>query len=70
MNENNIALLVPTKSDKERAEEIKKELAEIHIPVCALLDKIHQDGFEANVQVGLNAFGKYAVMGLMVIKRF
>lgn len=67
---NNITTLVPTKSDQELANEFKSRIAEAHEPLLKLLDEIDKAGFYASVGVGKNAFGKYQIMQLQLVKNF
>lgn len=67
---NNIVGLIPNKTDNELAEEIKKELIEAYEPLILILDKAEKLGFNCNVQVGKNAFGKYQIVVMQLMKLF
>lgn len=64
----NIANLVPTKSDAELAEELKQKVADAYQPFIDLLNEYDRHGLNVQAAVGKNAFGKYQVMQLQVIK--
>lgn len=70
MNENNVATLVPTKSDQELADDFKRKIEEVYKPLIALLDEIDKAGFRANVGCGKNAFGRYQIVQLELVKVF
>lgn len=63
-----IAQLVTTKPDAELAEELKKKVEEAYEPFIALLNEYDKYGFNVQAAVGKNAFGKYQVVQLQVIK--
>ncbi len=64
----NITTLVPTKSDKELAEELKEKVAEAYKPFLELLNEYDKYGLNVQAGVGKNAFGKYAIVQLQVLK--
>lgn len=69
MNEN-IAQLVPTKPDKEIAEELKIELAEgakSYLDVCT---KAHRMGFVVSSQFAANPFGQVVIASLSLFKQY
>lgn len=65
---NNITQLVPTKSDSELAQELKAKVEEVYAPLLALLNEYDKHGFNVQAGVGKNAFGKYHIVQLQVIK--
>lgn len=65
---NNITQLVPTKSDAELAQELKSKVEEVYAPLLALLNEYDMYGFNVQASVGKNAFGKYHIVQLQVIK--
>lgn len=65
---NNVAQLVPTKSDAELANELKEKVAEAYKPFLELLNEYDKHGLNVQAGVGKNAFGKYAIVQLQVIK--
>jgi hypothetical protein len=69
-NGGNVVQVVPGKTDKELAAEFKQRLAEVHGPVCALLDEMHLAGFEAQVGCGMGPLGRYVISNLAVFKKF
>lgn len=60
--------LVTTKSDAELANELKDKVAEVYEPLLALLNEYDKHGFNVQAGVGKNAFGKYVIVQLQVIK--
>ena len=64
----NIAQLVPTKSDAELANELKEKVAEAYKPFLELLNEYDKYGLNVQAGVGKNAFGKYAIVQLQVLK--
>ena len=62
--------LVPGKSDKELAEEIKAEIVESSKSYIATITKAHRLGFQIQVQMGPNAFGEVVIQQLIVSKHF
>lgn len=68
MGRNNITQLVPTKSDAELAQELKAKVEEVYAPLLALLNEYDKYGFNVQAGVGKNAFGKYVIVQLQVIR--
>ena len=68
--QDNIATLVPTKSDTEIAAELKNEIIEAYKPVIAVLDKAAALGFVVMVQTQQNMFKKNQIVNLTVAKHF
>jgi hypothetical protein len=64
----NVATLVPTKSDAERAEEFKRRVIEAYQPLLAVFDEAHAAGFEIVSNSGLGPIGKHMVLHLRVAK--
>jgi hypothetical protein len=69
MNEK-IAQLVPTKSDKEIAEELRKELAEAAKPYLDACTKANSLGFVVNSHFGIDPFGRYVITQLNLMKYY
>lgn len=69
MNEK-IAQLIPTKSDKELAEELRLELAEAAKPYLNAVTKANSLGFHVQSQFGINPFGQCVVVNLQLMKFF
>jgi len=65
---NNITQLVPTKSDADLANELKEKVAEAYKPFLELLNEYDKYGLNVQAGVGKNAFGKYTIIQLQVIK--
>lgn len=65
-----IAQLVPTKSDKEIAEELRKELAEAAKPYLDACTKANSLGFVVNSQFNIDPFGRYVITQLNLMKYF
>jgi len=68
MNRDNVAQLVPTKSDADLANELKEKVAEAYKPFLELLNEYDKYGLNVQAGVGKNAFGKYTIIQLQVIK--
>jgi hypothetical protein len=68
MGRDTIAQLIPTKSDAELAEELKQKVANAYQPFIDLLNEYDKYGLNVQAGVGKNAFGKYQVVQLQVIK--
>ena len=62
--------LVPTKSDKEIADELRKELIEVYKPVIEILTKAKRAGFEVAVTTGADGFQQVHVMSIGISKVF
>jgi hypothetical protein len=62
--------LIPNKPDKERAAEIKQNLAAALIPIMELLDDAAKDGFEIQFMLAPGPLGKRVIQQLRVIKEF
>lgn len=67
---NEIAKLVPTKPDKELAEELKKELVEAAQGWLDACTKAHKAGFIVQAQFAPNYLGMYAIQSMSLIKTF
>lgn len=67
---NDIAKLVPTKPDSERAKEIKADLIEKLKPILESLTKYHAEGFQVNFNLGPNSFNEIVLQTLIVSKQF
>lgn len=62
--------LVTTKSDPERAEEIRKEIAEVSQPLLELMTKITAEGFALNLRFGPNAFKQIIIQEIAIGRQF
>jgi hypothetical protein len=60
--------LVPTKSDVERAREIRDELVSALTPVTEILTRARREGFQLQFQFGPNAFGQVTLNSLEIVK--
>lgn len=65
---NEIAKLVPTKPDREVAEELKAELMEAIKPWLEAATKAHKAGFVVQAQFGPNFLSQYIVQSLQLVK--
>ncbi len=65
-----VATLVPTRSDKEIADDIRNKLIEAYKPVIEMLTYAKKSGFEVNIQTGADAFGQCHVMNIQILKAF
>jgi hypothetical protein len=66
--ENNIAQLVPTKSDFEIAKEFREKVIEAYQPLLKILSDMDKHKFNIQVNVGKNGLGKFDILSLAVIK--
>ena len=69
MNEK-IVQLAPTKSDKELAEELRKELAEAAKPYLDACTKAHSLGFTVASNFNIDLFGRCVITQLNLIKYY
>jgi hypothetical protein len=60
--------LVTTKSDAELAAEFRERLSILMAPVLELLDEAQKNRINIQYAVGLNAFGKNAIVQLNLVK--
>jgi hypothetical protein len=67
-SESKVATLVPTKSDGEVAEELKKRAIEVYEPVLQLLNEANAAGFEISISSNLAPIGKDMITVLRVAK--
>ena len=67
---NEIAKLVPNKSDKEIAEDLRKRFFELLQPVAALVGEAEREGFEVGFQFGKDAFGNPQIMLINLLKKY
>ena len=70
MNENNVASIVPTKPDKELAEEFKQRTIEALRPLMAILDEATKHGFHVNFNLGEDMIGRSVVQNISITKKF
>ncbi len=62
--------LITTKSDQERANEIKQEIVEAAKDYLAVITKAHREGFQVSVAMGPNAFNEVIIQQLIIAKHF
>ena len=62
--------LVTTKSDKELAEELKKELNSAAQPWLDACTKAYANGFIVQAQFGIDWYGKTVIMSMSLIKQY
>ncbi len=62
--------LVTTKSDQDRADEIKKEIIEVSKAFLDVMTKVHSEGFIVNLSFGPNAFAQIVIQQLIIAKHF
>lgn len=67
---NDVAKLVPTKPDAERAKEIKIEIIEKLKPVLESLTQAHSEGFTVSFNLAPNSFNQIILQQLIVSKIF
>lgn len=65
-----VATLVPTKPEKDIAEEIKKEVTGKLIEICAIMDMANRSGFVVGFSLGTIPPGKNIVQQLTVAKHY
>jgi hypothetical protein len=69
MDENdNVARLVPAKTDAEKAAEYKRKLADAMTPVCALMTEAKREGLTLAFGMAHDAMGRYFVASLQITK--
>ncbi len=66
----NVAELVPNKSDKEKAEGLRKRFYEALQPVAALIVEAEKEGFEVGFQFGKDAFGMAKIQVINLLKKY
>lgn len=62
--------LVTTKSDQDRADEIKQEIIKASEPFLDVMTKVHNEGFMVNLSFGPNAFKQIIIQNLIIAKHF
>jgi len=62
--------LVTTKSDQDRADEIKKEIIEASKAFLDVMTKVYKEGFVINLNFGPNSFGQIVIQQLIIAKHF
>ena len=65
-----IAKLVPTKTDYETAKEIKQRVVELYEPLLQLLTEANRKGFQVQVGCGIGPLGHYVIQQLQIVKVF
>ena len=68
--DDNVAQLVPGKSDAQLAAEFKLQIVAAYEPILAVLGEITKAGFVAQIQVGPDAFGKPHISALQIYKNY
>jgi len=66
----NVAQLVPGKTDAELAADFKKRMVEAYGPVLALLDEAHAAGMSINAGAGMGPMGKFVISLMQVTKLY
>jgi hypothetical protein len=67
---NEIAKLVPTKSDADRAAEHRERVIAVLKEICPVLDAARADGFEVSFSLQPDFMNKTAIAQLAIVKRF
>jgi hypothetical protein len=67
---NEVATLVPTKPEADIAAELKKELSDKLIEVCAVMDRANKAGFVVSFGLGTVPPGKNVIAQLTVAKHY
>jgi len=62
--------LIPTKSEKELAEELKKDVIEKGKTFLEAITKAHRAGFVVSFQVAPNSFGEVVFQSLSLAKHY
>lgn len=66
----NILNLIPTKSDKELAQDLRKELTDNAQSFMNAVEKAYSHGFNVNFQFGVDAQGKCYIIHMTLSKLF
>jgi len=56
--------------EKDRAEMHKARLRELFAPVVAEMETARADGFLTEFQIAFDAYGRYSVTSISLVKRF
>ena len=56
--------------EKERAERHKERLRDLFAPVVEEMEAARADGFLTEFQIAFDAYGRYAVTSISLVKRF
>ena len=62
--------LVPTKSDADLAAEFKEKVIKAYEPLIEVLNEYDKHGLNMQCSVGKNAFNKYQIVQLAVVKQY
>lgn len=62
--------IVPTKTDKEIAEELRAKLADALTKVCAVFDDAVAAGFGAQYKIGPDYRRKHIITEIIITKQF
>lgn len=68
--DNNVINLVPTKSDKELADELRQKIMEVYKPVIEVFTLAKKAGFDINVSTGADGFGEVHLMDIKIFKNY
>lgn len=66
----NVASLVPTKSDKEIADNIRSELIAAYKPIVEILTDAKKAGFDVMISTGADGFMQVHLMEIKIVKNF
>lgn len=64
----NVAKLVPGKTDQEIADDIKRRLIDAYRPLLDLADEAKDNGLVFQCAIGENAFGKFVITNCQIMK--
>ena len=68
--DNSPVQLVPTKSDADLAAEFKEKVIKAYEPLIEVLNEYDKHGLNMQCSVGKNAFNKYQIVQLAVVKQY
>jgi hypothetical protein len=60
--------IVPAKTDKEYAAELKKRMIEAHKDILEIMNEAHENDFIVNVAIGMDGLGKITIQHLIISK--
>lgn len=69
-DENKIHTLVPTKSDKDVANELRDKLIQVYRPVLDILTEAKKAGFDVSVTTGADGFNIVRLMNIQIVKQY
>lgn len=62
--------IVPGKSDRELADEIKAKVIAAYETVIPVLQEAHNKGFQVNAGIGISQFGQVHIAHVIISKEF